>query len=255
MNNTTVELLADLHSPNARQGPGGDTETRLAMQLAGLDRSRKLRIADIGCGTGASALLLAEELDADLIAIDLLPEFLAVLRRRVSDRGLENSITPMLASMETLPFADQEFDVIWSEGAVYNMGFEESISTWRRFLKPGGKLVVSEITWLGRDRPAAVESFWQAAYPGIDVASAKIRVLERHGFTPIAYFSLPVHCWMDNYYEPLQQGFGAFLERQGHSEVAAEIIAAEEAEIALYRQYREYYSYGFFIASKHRSRG
>jgi SAM-dependent methyltransferase len=60
--------------------------------------------------------------------------------------------------METLPFTEGEFDVIWSEGAVYNMGFEAGVSAWRRFLKPGGKLIVSEITWLSATRPPELQS-------------------------------------------------------------------------------------------------
>ncbi len=53
-----------------RQGPGGDAETKLAMKLAGLDRTRPLKIVDIGCGTGASTILLAKELDAEITAVD-----------------------------------------------------------------------------------------------------------------------------------------------------------------------------------------
>lgn len=47
-------LLVDLHLRNPRQGPGGDAETRTALELARVDRSRPLRVADMDCGTGAS---------------------------------------------------------------------------------------------------------------------------------------------------------------------------------------------------------
>jgi len=46
-----MQLLVDLHKSQFRQGPGGEAETKRAMELAGLDRSRHLKIADIGCGT------------------------------------------------------------------------------------------------------------------------------------------------------------------------------------------------------------
>ena len=45
-------LLIDLHLEGQRQGPGSDAVTELAVQLAGLDRSRPLAIADIGSGIG-----------------------------------------------------------------------------------------------------------------------------------------------------------------------------------------------------------
>lgn len=220
------------------------------MQLAGLDKSRPLKIADIGCGTGASTIQLAKELDAEITAVDFLPEFLDELQTRASEHGVADKITTLSCSMDALPFADEKFDVIWSEGAIYNMGFEAGVSAWRRFLKPGGKLIVSEITWLTADRPAELQSHWDSEYPEIDVASAKIGILERHGYIPEGYFYLPTSCWIDNYYRPMQDGFDAFLERNGGGDQAREMIECEQAEIALYERYAAYYSYGVYIAKK-----
>jgi hypothetical protein len=44
--------------------------------------------------------------------------------------------------LDALPFTEVGFYAIWFEGAVYNMGFEVGLSAWRRFLKPGAKLIV-----------------------------------------------------------------------------------------------------------------
>jgi SAM-dependent methyltransferase len=220
------------------------------MALAGLNRSRRLKVADIGCGTGASTILLAKELDAEITAVDFLPEFLDELQTRAKEHGVAERIKTLSCSMDALPFSDEEFDVIWSEGAVYNMGFEAGVSAWSRFLKPGGKLVVSEITWLSAMRPPEVQAHWDEEYPEIDVASAKIGILEQHGFCPEAYFYLPTYCWIENYYRPMQNRFDAFLERHGQSHQAKAIVEAERLEIALYEKYRGYYSYGVYIAKK-----
>ena len=250
MERLQFQLLLDLHRPATRQGPGGEAETRQAMALAGLDRSRHLKIADIGCGTGASTILLAEDLHAEITAVDFLPEFLDELQTRAKDYGVAGKITTLSRSMEALPFSDEEFDVIWSEGAIYNMGFEAGVSAWSRFLKPGGKLIVSEITWLSATRTPELQAHWDGEYPEIDVASAKIGILEQHGFCPEAYFYLPTHCWIENYYRPMQSRFDAFLERHGQSHLAKAIVEAEKHEIALYEKYREYYSYGVYIGKK-----
>ena len=194
MDDLQMQLLIDLHRSNFRQGPGGDTETKRAMELAGLDRSHLLKIADIGCGTGASTILLATELDADITAVDFVPEFLDRLQARANNHGVADRITTLNSSMDDLPFAAGKFNAIWSEGAVYNMGFEAGVSAWSRFLKPGGKLIVSEITWLSAARPPELSSHWETEYPEIDVASAKIGVLEQHGYTLDSYFVLPQHC-------------------------------------------------------------
>jgi SAM-dependent methyltransferase len=244
------QLLIDLHRPAERQGPGGEAETRRAMEMAGLDRSRRWKIADLGCGTGASTLLLASRLDAEITAVDRLPAFLDELEVRATSQGVARRITPLNCSMEALPFAEGAFDVIWSEGAVYNMGFEAGISAWRRFLKPDGMLIVSEITWLRATRPPEIQSYWESVYPEIDVASAKIRILEQHGYRPEGFFILPAYCWLENYYRPMQRRFPSFLARHGHSQPAQALVAAEEHEIALYERYQGDYGYGVYVARK-----
>ena len=81
--------------------------------------------------------------------------------------------------MDNLPFEDEECDVIWSEGAIYNIGFERGVRDWRRYLKAGGLLVASEITWLTGSRPQELQKYWDDEYPERDVASSKLRVLEK----------------------------------------------------------------------------
>ena len=244
------QLLIDLHKRAKRQGPGGDDETRKAIDLAMLDSIAPLKIADIGCGTGSSALQLARSLNAEITAVDFLPAFIEVLKINAEKEGLTQKINSLIRSMENLQFDDEEYDVIWSEGAIYNIGFEKGIKDWKRFLKPGGLLVVSEITWTTNDRPVEIQKHWEAEYPEIGTASSKISILENSGYSSLAYFVLPEHCWLDNYYRPLQNRFHEFLARNADNENAQAIVEAEKIEIALYEKYKQNYSYGFYIARK-----
>ncbi|AEF56207.1 class I SAM-dependent methyltransferase [Marinomonas posidonica] len=245
-----LKLLIDMHKDANRQGPGSDAETEKAISMAGLDRNTPLNIADIGCGTGASTLTLARLLNAKITAVDFLQDFIDVLSARARDEGVEDKINPLCASMEQLPFENETFDVIWSEGAIYNLGFEKGIADWKRYLKPGGLLVVSEITWLTSSRPLALQDYWDNEYPETDTASAKIALLEDSGYTPIGYFALPEHCWLDHYYDPMRKSFDAFLSRNGDSAEAQAIVEAERHEMALYEKYKAYFSYGVYIARK-----
>jgi len=245
-----LDLLIDLHRSGRRQGPGSDDATRLAVRLAGLEASRGLKIADIGCGTGASTLLLARELEADVTAVDFLQPFLDDLTASAEKDGLNARIATLAVSMDALPFEEQSLDAIWSEGAIYNIGFEAGIAAWRRFLKPGAVLAVSELSWFTGERPAELERHWTEQYPEVATASAKLAALEANGYAPIGYFPLPEDCWLDNYYRPMQARFAAFLDRNGGSTAAQAIVEGEKREIALYERYSAYYGYGFYIARK-----
>jgi len=244
------QLLIDLHKRAKRQGPGGDAETEMAIDISMIDRSAPLKIADIGCGTGASTLLLAQLLNARITAVDFLQDFLEVLEDRVEKMGLSEKVSTFCCSMDNLPFGDEEFDGIWSEGAIYNIGFERGVIEWNRYLKVGGILVVSEITWITGSRPSELQKYWDVEYPEIDVASSKVSVLEKNGYSPLGYFVLPDHCWLENYYRPMQNSFEDFLNRNGNSEEALAIVGAENREIKLYEKYKSHYSYGVYIARK-----
>jgi SAM-dependent methyltransferase len=154
------------------------------------------------------------------------------------------------ASMDALPIEPGSLDAIWSEGAIYNMGFQRGVSDWRKYLKKGGVLAVSEITWLTQTRPHELESHWNEAYPEIATASEKIKILEKADYRVLGYFVLPVTSWEENYYQPMEDRFEDFLNSQNRSVAAEKLVQNERAEIALFRKYNHYFGYGFYIAEK-----
>lgn len=247
---TESELLIDFYVNAERQGPGSRRETLMALNLTGVPGDKQLKIADIGCGTGGQTITLAYNTEGQITAVDLFPEFLNRLNLKSTELGLNEKIKTVERSMEDLAFADEEFDLIWSEGAIYNIGFEKGIREWRRYLKPGGCLAVSEITWITDSRPEEVEQYWKEQYPGIDTASNKISLLEENGYSPAGYFVLSQDSWIKNFYEPMEKRFSSFLEKHDNSEMAQSIIEEHKEEIRLYREYKDYYSYGFYIAKK-----
>ncbi len=107
-----MELLVDLHRDGARQGPGSVTATQLALALSGLSGRPGLRIADLGCGTGASTLALAEALNAKITALDLFPAFLTRLWDNARAQGLEHKIPVQQGDMTGLPFNHKSLDAI-----------------------------------------------------------------------------------------------------------------------------------------------
>lgn len=245
-----LDYLIDLHLPAERQGPGSEADTLRALSFVDIAGQKGLRIADIGCGSGSQTRTLARALDGQITAVDLFPAFLARLDEEARQAGLAHKIQTLAASMDDLPFEAESLDLIWSEGAIYNMGFEAGLQAWRQFLKPGGYLAVSEITWLTPTRPAEIQAFWEGEYPEIALASTKIQQLEAHGYALRGYFVLSPASWLETYYQPMEARFEAFLEKHGQAEAARQVVAEHRAEIALYRQYQDCYSYGFYVAQK-----
>ncbi|MCK5678024.1 MAG: hypothetical protein KAH72_06075, partial [Flavobacteriaceae bacterium] len=134
--------------------------------------------------------------------------------------------------------------------AIYNIGFEAGIKNWKKYLKSGGYLGVSEITWITNTRPKEIEEFWNEEYPEIDTASNKIKILEDNGYSLVGYFILSQNSWIDNYYKPMQKRFSAFNEKHNNSKLARNIVEEHKEEIRIYQKYKDYYSYGFYIAKK-----
>jgi SAM-dependent methyltransferase len=250
MDEETLQLLTDLHINNRRQGPGSPNAFKRALDLSGIDTGSEITIADIGCGTGSATIPLLKQTKATVTAVELLPAFLKKLQSNAESESVTDRLQTIEADMANLPFEDDQFDAIWSEGAIYNIGFESGVQKWKQFLKPGGVMVASEITWLRSEIPEEIKSHWEQEYPEIDTASNKLAILEQNGYSPVGYFTLPPDCWLDEYYEPIQANLTAFLERNKNSTKAQEIIEAEKKEYELYKKYQDYYSYGVYIAEK-----
>ena len=247
---TEIDLIIDLHKNSERQGPGSKSDTLKALHFLNLSPDKELRIVDIGCGTGGQTITLAQNTNSQITAIDLFPSFLEKLNRESQTLGLEDKISTLEKSMDDLPFEKGALDIIWSEGAVYNMGFENGIKQWRDYLKIGGYLAVSEITWITHSRPAEIENFWNREYPEIDTASRKIEILETNGYSLVGYFYLPEKSWMENYYKPMEARFENFLKRNDYSKLAKKVVEDNKAEIELYERFKEYFSYGFYLARR-----
>ena len=102
---------------------------------------------------------------------------------------------------------------MWSEGAIYNIGFERGLNEWRKFLKTGGYIAVSEASWFSEERPAEIDEFWIDAYPEIDTISQKVTQMQKAGYVPIATFVLPENCWTEHFYAPQVSAQEKFLKK------------------------------------------
>lgn len=243
------KLICEYFANMKRQGPGSPKVTRQALSFIDNPDNQSL-IADIGCGTGGQTMVLAQHTPGQITALDLFPDFINILNHNAKQLGLQNRVKGIAGSMDNLPFQDEELDLIWSEGAIYNIGFERGLNEWRRYLKTGGYIAVSECSWFTKKRPAEIHDFWMKNYPEIDTIPNKIFQIQKAGYIPVATFMLPENCWTEQYYTPQITVQEAFLKKYSGNKAAEKFIALQRYEAELYRRYKEFYGYVFFIAKK-----
>lgn len=244
-----INLICEYFSSVERQGPGSPDATLKALSFID-NLTNESRIIDIGCGTGGQTMVLAQNALGHITGIDLFPSFIEQFKANAATLHIQDRINGIVGSMDNLPFQDEELDLIWSEGAIYNIGFERGVNEWRKFLKKGGYIAVSEASWFTEKRPVEINTFWQDAYPEIDTIPNKIAQMQKAGYIPVATFILPENCWTEHFYVPQVKAQEVFLKKYAGNKTAEELIASQRHEAQLYSRYKEFYGYVFYIGKK-----
>ena len=233
----------------SRMAPGSEASTQKAAELLNR-RNEPLEILDVGCGNGIHSLLLARLFpNAVITATDNHGPFIDQLNKSAAEKGLSHRVKGQVADMFQMPFEPASFDLIWSEGAIYIIGFQRGLQEWKQFLKPGGALICSEAVWLNETPSQEILEFWNAEYPEIDTVAAKLQQVTEAGYISQGHFVMPPSDWL-SYYEPLQKNLDRMKEKEGHLSTVQEVTQALQKEIDLYHQYGQEYSYAFFVMTK-----
>ncbi len=243
------ELFYELFTGLPRQGPGSCECTRQALSLIPpLDAGE--RILDIGAGTGAQTFDLARSTPATILAIDARQSFIEELNATAARLDVAGRVRGIVGDMTRLDFPAGHFDVLWSEGAIYNIGFDAGLESWRPLLRQRGHAALSEMCLFVAEPPAECREFLLGEYPAVRDEDSNRKAITRAGYTLIGEFRLPVSAWWRNYYGPLEGKLAAYRSRHEGSTVASAIAAAVEREIEMFRRYSDCYGYVFFVMRK-----
>jgi len=204
-------------------------------------------ILDIGCGCGAQTLALAGMTRGGITAVDNHAPFVELLAKAARNKGLGTRIRPLVGDMKALDFPDKSFDLIWCEGAIYNIGFDKGISSWRRMLRPGGCMAVSEAAWLRSDVPEECQKFWDGCYPAIRDVEANLDAIGAHGFDTLGHFTEAQECWTQEFYAHLKERMRLMDKNYPGDEAAGSVLKTLRHEIDMYDKYKDYYGYEFFV--------
>ena len=239
-----IQALIRLHIGLEKQGPG---DTKYSNHILSLIKELPAnpRIADIGCGTGAGTLFLAERFKSKVRAVDFSREFLDELINRAKQRGLEHLVESIECDMGSLDWKPETIDLLWSEGAAYNLTFEGALKAWRPLMAANGIAVISEMNYFTNEVPESVRVYWQNAYPTIGTESENSNHATSSGFEILGIHRLPSKAWWDNYYGPLRENMNSF--KHSEDSIMQSVIKEIEEEMELFEEHEKHYGYSFYI--------
>jgi len=201
--------------------------TRKAFQL--LPKMDSPSILDVGCGSGVSTMELAKLCDGRIVALDIDEHALDRLDAKIKKAGLSHRMRTLKRSMVDMDFPDGSFDIIWSEGSIYVVGFEKGLREWARFLKPKGFLVVHDET---------------------GNTEKKLKLIASCGYDLIESFVLDQDVWWNEYCVPLQKLIDEMRSLCADDPGALALIDQNQREIDMFKVTPEQYHSTCFIMRK-----
>jgi trans-aconitate methyltransferase len=235
-------LFADME----KLSPGDDGLSLYVLQS--LPQHHFEVVVDAGCGAGRQTMVLASELGAPIHAVDSYQPFLSHLKRRAKEKALTHLVQMHCMDMKDIPRVFPRIDLLWAEGAAYNIGFANALATWSKAIQPNGFAVVTELCWLREKIPDAVKEFFRLGYPQMQSVPQNISIAEEAGYNIFNIYTLPQEAWVEGYYDVLEPRAKSLVN---HSDVAVREFAVETLkEIETFKISEDSYGYVFFLLQR-----
>ncbi len=201
--------------------------TRKAFRM--LPKLDKPRILDIGCGSGVPTMELARLGQGEVIGIDIDQPALDKLTRKISEAGFSNQVQAVNCSILDMSFPDESFDIIWSEGSIFVIGFERGIWEWKHLLKTNGFMVI-------HDEKGNIEE--------------KLEQISKCGYMLLGYFVLSQDTWRAEYFAPLEELVAKSQTIHTDDPQALEELNQAQRELEMFRNNPERNNSVYFVIQK-----
>jgi len=194
-----------------------------------LPQLEKPRILDIGCGSAIPTLELARLTQGEVIGIDVDQRALDRFAASTKEARLSDRVQAVNCSMFDMVFANESYDISWSEGSTHAIGFEKGLQAWKQFLKPGGFMVVHD-----------------------EQGNAKEKIEQIHncGYELMGYFILSEETWWTEYFAPLEKLIGESQARYTDDPKVLEELRLAQTELDMFRNSPEHNSSVYFVMKK-----
>ncbi|RLB50857.1 MAG: class I SAM-dependent methyltransferase [Deltaproteobacteria bacterium] len=242
------EVFFEVFERLPRQGPGSRASAARALDLcSGLPSSPAM--LDLGCGTGAQTMHLVELTAGSIVAIDSHAPSVELLRIASEERGLADRVQPRVGDMGRPDHGAESFDLIWSEGAVYNIGVDSALRIYHPLVRPGGYFAFTEAVWCKEDPPSEAKAAF-ADYSAMGRVQDVLAKIDDSDFSLVDHFTLPNEDWWDEFYTPMEHRIEEL--RTKYTDDADALAALDEVaqEPDMRRRCSDYYAYEFFVVQR-----
>ena len=194
-----------------------------------LPKLDKPRILDIGCGSGVPTMELARLGQGEVIGIDIDQPALDKLTKKIRETGFSDRVQAVNCSILDMVFPDESFDIIWSEGSIFVIGFKRGIQEWKRFLKPKGFMVI-------HDEKGNVQE--------------KLEQISECGYKLLGYFILSEDTWWTEYFAPLEKLIAKSQTSYADDPHTLEELKQAQRELEMFKHNPERNNSVYFVIQK-----
>ncbi len=244
------EIFFEVYEHLPRQGPGNRACAARALGLC-RELPPSPAILDLGCGVGGQTLQLAELVPSGSItAVDSHAPSIERLQAAIAARGLAHRVSAIVGDMAHPEQPPGSLDLIWSEGALYNVGLQNALHICHDLLRPGGYLAFTDAVWRKENPPPEIKAGFELDYPTIGRLENDVAAIHDSGFELIGHFTLPDEAWWDGFYAPMEARIAELRDKYANDAEASAILDQLAEEPEMHRRYSDYYAYEFFIARR-----
>lgn len=239
-------IFFEVYEHLPRQGPGDRASALRALSLCG-DLPDRPAVLDLGCGVGGQTLFLAERTGGTILAMDRHAPSVARLEAAIAARGLSERVRAVVGDMAEPGLPAESVDLIWSEGALYNLGLDRALAVCADLLRPGGYLAFTDAIWRKDDPPAELKAGFEQDYPTMGRLEDDLARIHASGLELVGHFTLPDEAWWTDFYAPMERRIAQLRVIHAGDAEAQAILDQLAAEPVLHRSSGAWYAYEFFV--------
>lgn len=248
MTSRAEEIFFEVFEPLPRQGPGNLASLQRALALCA-ELPASPCVLDLGCGSGAQTIHLAFLTQGAIVAVDRHAPLIERLRAKVDERGLSARVDARVGDMSALDLPAESFDLVWSEGALYNLGLAAALPRCAGLLRLGGYLAFTEAVWTATDAPPEVREAF-ADYATMGRVEDVLPLIRESGLSLVDHFDLPDEAWWDDFYSPMDRQIEKLRVKYAGDAKALAALDEVAKEPAMHRRNGHHYGYTFFVARR-----